>query len=78
MTNAKVGDKVRLRTTVHIFPIGIYPAGLTGTIMEIDHFAMMQLDQYFPELKEWDNCLQVGLTESDEATCFLADLEVIS
>ena len=58
-----LNQRVRLATDFDLFPVGIFPAGLTGTVTSIDdnYLAMVTLDQYFPALKEWDNALQVGI-----------------
>lgn len=59
--NPRVGMRVQLCRDVDIYPLNIYRAGLFGAVVAVDdaaHFAV-KLDQYFAELAEWENCLQV-------------------
>lgn len=55
------GSRVRLRREVAYFPIGTFPVGLTGRLVNIgedgDHW--VKLDQHFPGLDPWDNQLQI-------------------
>jgi hypothetical protein len=77
----KVGARVRLTRDIELYPIGIFPAGLTGVVTDVqpdspDVIAQVKLDETFPELEEWDNCLQVSRVErSGEGACTTADFE---
>lgn len=80
MAILKINDRVRLISDVDLFPMGIFPAGVTGRVTSNDgYIAMVTLDRYFPSLKEWDNALQVGVGPDDphDFPCSSDDLEVI-
>lgn len=60
------GARVRLTADVAPYPLGSFPAGTTGTVVEINPGApvgnpvgFIKLDQHFDCLNEWDNVLQV-------------------
>ena len=69
----KTGDRVKLTEQVEHFDLGIWPAGLTGTIAEIDGDPLafdggiywVKLDSHFPQLTVWSNQLQVDVSEGD-------------
>ena len=58
---ALVGRRVALRHDVDIYPLGIFPAGLRGTVERyIPGVGLyVHLDQYFPVLEEWSNRLEL-------------------
>ena len=77
----KLNDHVRLISDVDLFPTGIYRAGLTGRVTSHDgYMAKVTLNQFFPELAEWDNALQVGIgsDRADVFPCIAEDFEVIT
>lgn len=66
----KVGMKVRLIERVELYPLGIFDAGIKGTVASVstdayeeDVVAEVQMDETFEVLDEWDNCLQVHGTD---------------
>lgn len=73
MITFKVGDRVRLIEDVAPYPLGLFPAGTTGTVTDVnpdarvgDPIAEVKLDDHFDCLDEWDNVLHVH-REEDEA-----------
>lgn len=68
------GSRVRIVQDVELYPIGTYPAGLTGTVEagtgdgDSAPFCDVRLDRTFPELAEWDNCLRVWGPNVPECT----------
>jgi hypothetical protein len=62
------GTRVRLKETIDIYPIGVFDAGLTGTVVYLDPTGVsaVRLDTHFPALNEWDNELQIWRNGSDE------------
>lgn len=75
------GRRVRIFKDLGIFALGSFPAGLEGTIESAnaiarcpDYLCLVKLDQHFPELNEWDNCLQVFF---DDAECTPEYFELI-
>lgn len=75
MTAFTVGDRVRLITDVAPYPLGLFPAGTTGTVEEIDPtagegnpIAYVRLDQHFEDLDDWENVLQVVREGDGEVT----------
>jgi hypothetical protein len=81
----KLNDRVRLTGDVDIFQLGSFLTGATGTVVWADpdpgadhgmgHLFEVRLDEYFPELDAWDNCLQVF--RPDEAECTTDDWDLI-
>lgn len=76
------GARFCLRHTVGAYPTGIFAAGLTGTLEQVDfmcgpNVAMLRLDKKFSELDEWDNCLQVGI-DPKECLVTFADLQLLA
>lgn len=70
----KVGQRVRVVTRIEIYPLGIYPVGLTGTVVRAEPYCEMapicaevKLDGLHPELREWDGLLHV--VDSDWEAC---------
>jgi hypothetical protein len=72
----KVGMRVRIVQPVEVYPLGIWPPGTLGTVVEASPIdpttgewphpcAMVKLDDHFKALDEWDNCLQVFPDEAD-------------
>jgi hypothetical protein len=59
--NPRVGMRVQLCRDVDIYPLNVYRAGLRGTVARVDEPTRfdVKLDQYFSELVDWENCLQV-------------------
>jgi hypothetical protein len=62
----KVGERVRLAIDIAPYPLGAFPRGATGTIVEVtpdaregDPVALVRLDEHFEDLDDWENCLQV-------------------
>jgi hypothetical protein len=56
------GARVVLSEQVENYPVGIFAAGLTGTVVdysEVDDAYWVKLDRHRPELAEWDNQLQI-------------------
>jgi hypothetical protein len=71
----KLGDKVRIKTDMNIFNLGSFPAGATGTVAwaepngaEGNPIFEVLLDDYFEDLYEWDNHLQVFRDDEGEVT----------
>lgn len=82
MNTFKLGDRVRTCAEIEIFPLAIFPAGLTGTVTEVSATfsslaALVHLDQHFPALIEWNNELQVWHDGTDESDCTLSKFELI-
>ena len=75
------GVRVRIVRTIEIFPIDIFPVGLTGTMVDVDHTAQViahvQLDDRRACLNVWDNRLQVHVNADEGADCTLDAFEVI-
>ena len=70
MTRAEMsveGLRVKLKHFIDVFPLATFPAGLVGTVCNVDTrstiFLHVRLDMRFTALAEWDNCLQVGPVE---------------
>lgn len=78
-----LGDRVRTTDTIEIFPIDIFPAGLTGTVTEIDPdpdagiVALVTLDEHHDGLTEWHNALQVWRDNGEGSDCTIAKFERI-
>jgi len=53
----KIGDRVRIARTIDLYPLNVYPVGLTGTVCGTADHMQVRLDQHFGELEEWGNCL---------------------
>jgi hypothetical protein len=64
------GSRVRLKRNVESFPSGIFPAGLTGTLVKIgtDGDYWVRLDQHFPNLEAWNNELQLWHWSDQESS----------
>jgi hypothetical protein len=65
----KVGDRVRLACDVAPYPLGFFPKGARGTVVQItadahptQPVASVRMDDHFECLDEWDNELQVCLS----------------
>lgn len=71
-----VGARVRLVEPVEYYPLGIWPAGTTGTVAACTpgkHPAgMVTLDEHFEALDEWNNQLQVCSPEELEHATWAA------
>lgn len=75
-----VGARVKICRDVEIFPIGIFRAGLLGTVTDYDSdvppdwgwdlIGHVRLDEHRPELAAWDNNLQVW---GNDASCTLSN-----
>lgn len=72
-----VGQRVRLMHDVAPYPLGLFPAGSCGTVVEVypdviktNPVAYVQMDDHFDDLNEWENVLQVfrSTDESSEVT----------
>ena len=74
MTN---GLRVKIVRNVDIYPTGVFRAGLTGTVTDVDDgceiYCMVKMDRHFPELDEWDNALQVA--NNNAGICVAEDFE---
>lgn len=78
LSDMQEGARVRLAEVVELYPIGIFPVGLTGTVVATELHCPdrpsveVKLDQYHEDLAEWDNCLFVygdgGEESEDECT----------
>lgn len=69
-----VGDRVRVVSDIEIFPIGIFPCGVTGWVSNVDPnaeglVAHVKLDTSFPSLETWDNELQVWRDNTVDSGC---------
>jgi len=69
-----VGERVRLIDDVAPYPLGLFPVGTTGTVVEVDlnaaptqPVACVKLDRHFEDLDEWDNVLQVFRVEDESS-----------
>ena len=75
----KHGMRVRLVRDVDVYPDGLYRAGLLGTVdmRGTDDFirGAVKLDQIFPELSEWDNCIMMYADIHGAAFFSPADIE---
>ena len=68
MTIPNVGDRVRLINDVDNYPVGIFEAGLTGTLKTVDENGYwVRLDKHFDVLDEWGNELQIWTDETHDA-----------
>jgi hypothetical protein len=55
-----VGTRVVLVSDVEVYPLGIFRAGLTGTLTRVEPDCYwVKLDQHQPTLDDWDNELQI-------------------
>ena len=64
----KVGDRVRLKRDLELFPIIIVPAGDVGTVTEVqDYIVWIKLDTHYDELEEWDNNISYLIDMFEEA-----------
>jgi hypothetical protein len=72
-----IGQRVRLVRDVDLFPATIVRAGVLGTVVEIDTYIAVRLDQRNVHLDEWDNCLQCFDASEDEYPCTVADFELV-
>lgn len=61
-----VGKRVRLNRNLDLHPLGCFPAGLSGTITEVNldapaarPIAHVRFSVPIPPLAEWDNQLQL-------------------
>lgn len=82
MSGFRVGDRVRLRAEVDLFPTGVFPAGLLGCVSQYDERVRdvvmhVRLDQQFACLNEWANELQVWRDGTDESVCTLGCFEIV-
>lgn len=58
-----VGTRVRFKRTFGDYPLDPMPAGLTGTVTEVNEsvpFVVVRLDQRQEQLREWDNEYHFG------------------
>lgn len=78
LTSPTIGQRVRLIRDVDLFPATIVRAGVTGTVVEIDTYIAVRLDQHNAHLDEWQNCLQCFDADQDEYPCTVADFEPIT
>lgn len=75
------GQRVKLVNDVECYPLGIFPAGLLGTVEKLpkdtggEVLAYIRFDEVFPALAEWENCIIVG-TDGDEYISGPADWEL--
>lgn len=83
MDDFKIGDRVKLRHDLDVYPLGRFPAGAKGTVMRevtgeyADDCALVLMDDHFPDLDEWENLLQVGTVDCDESPATVDDFELI-
>lgn len=65
-----VGLRVKTVQVIDIYPLGVFPVDLTGTVTATDGtMADVTLDQHFDVLDNWDNAIQVWCGErADEGT----------
>jgi hypothetical protein len=76
LSDMRLGARVRLTTELSIYPLGTFPNGATGIVVEIgngnpsngDPACYVLMDSHFPVLDEYDNMLQVFLPEFGECT----------
>ncbi len=78
---ARNGARVRLKNPIDIYHLGFFPAGLTGTVEQVDItsqpiMAEIKFDNHFECLDEWQNCMQAGINE-EECASLLTDYELI-
>jgi hypothetical protein len=82
-----LGRRVRISQTIDIYPLGIFSIGLTGTVTQVavdpdgnTPSWYVRLDEYRPELEEWDNELEVWSEDSDSgiAVSLPSMFEVVS
>lgn len=65
MTTFNLGDRVRVIREIDLYPVGVFPVGLTGTVVtaceksDVPEIAWVRLDATYDVLAEWDNCLVV-------------------
>lgn len=77
------GQRVRIAREIEIYPIGIFPAGLTGRIGivepdSLDVVTHVRLDKHVEALDDWSNELQVWRIErEDEGACTADNFELI-
>ena len=80
MSAPRAQDRVCLKHAVDIYPLGVFPAGLTGTVVDVDPTSIVvfhvRLDQHFDCLNPWNNRLQIGRSGSDEVAVTVDDLAV--
>jgi hypothetical protein len=67
------GMRLRIVQEIDIFVVGKFPKGAVGTLTLAEPagwpemIGTVKLDDHFPELDEWDNCLQ--LFNADYSEC---------
>ena len=80
------GLRVKIVEDIEIFPIGIFPVGLTGVVTErMDDptdiqpsvLCLVKLDRHFDILNGWDNSLQVLYTGEECGVCTPENFEPI-
>lgn len=84
MADFKAGDRVRLREALDVFHLGSFPAGSVGTLIHLatgkgaayGDLCLVRFDDHFPELDEWNNELEVGLSGDEEALATLDDFDL--
>lgn len=86
-TSIKLGDKVRTKLMVEVFPHFILEAGATGVVCEVgssggggggSSLVWVKMDKYVPGCEEWVNEVAFGEDAEDVGTPSVADcLEVI-
>lgn len=75
MSGLQDGQRVRIVRAVDLFPLGVFAAGLLGTVQHVHVGGFeVRLDVHFDALDDWDNCLIVG---GDELVTQPDDFEVV-
>jgi hypothetical protein len=68
MKTPRIGDRVKLRCEVTLYPLGTFPEGTIGTVTDVYDdrgknparlAGEIKLDDRFECLDDWDNTLQV-------------------
>jgi hypothetical protein len=81
------GLRVKIVEDIEIFPIGIFPVGLTGVVTDVAKIidddpqpsvlCLVKLDRHFDILNGWDNSLQVLYTGEECGVCTPENFEPI-
>ena len=72
---------VRIARDIELFPYGVLPAGLLGTVELtsgdgiIEPFCVVKLEREYPSLRYWENGLLVWVDETAGITA--ADFEMV-
>ena len=72
LSEMQVGARVKLNRSVDAFNLGSFVVGSAGTVVSVnpnahpaEPYAMVLMDDFFPELMEWGNQLEVSRYDAE-------------